>query len=98
MVLDSSKDKIPAEPIRMPRLSKKIVDLQRSQQALVLIVALIISGLSIIGAMGLETEFDLTDFLDDEMEIMEVREDLDTSYESAGWKVVYVLMEPGNSG
>ena len=78
----------------MPRLSKKIVDLQRSQQALVLIVALIISGLSIIGAMGLETEFDLTDFLDDEMEIMEVREDLDTSYESAGWKVVYVLMEP----
>ena len=26
---------------------------------------------------GLETEFDLTDFLDDEMEIMEVREDLD---------------------
>ena len=44
--------------------------------------------------MGLETEFDLTDFLDDEMEIMEVREDLDTSYESAGWKVVYVLMEP----
>ena len=94
VVLDSSKDKLPAEPIRMPRLSKKIVDLQRSQQALVLIVALIISGLSIIGAMGLETEFDLTDFLDDEMEIMEVREDLDTSYESAGWKVVYVLMEP----
>ena len=97
VVIDSSKDKLPAEPIRMPRLSKKIVDLQRSQQALVLIVALIISGLSIIGAMGLETEFDLTDFLDDEMEIMEVREDLDTSYESAGWKVVYVLMEPSGT-
>ena len=47
--------------------------------------------------MGLETEFDLTDFLDDDMEIMEVRDDLDTSYESAGWKVVYVLMEPAGS-
>ena len=47
--------------------------------------------------MGLETEFDLTDFLDDEMEIMEVREDLDTSYESAGWKVVYVVMEPAGT-
>ena len=46
----------------MPRLSKKLVDLQRSQQVLVLIVALIISGVSIIGAMGFETEFDLTDF------------------------------------
>ena len=97
VVLDSKQDKEPAEPIRMPRLSKKLVDLQRSQQVLVFIVALIISGVSIIGAMGLETEFDLTDFLDEDMEIMQVREELDTSYESAGWKVVYVLMEPAES-
>ena len=97
MVLDSSQDKTPAEPIRMPRLSKKLVDLQRTQQVLVLIVALIISGVSIIGAMGLETEFDLTDFLDEDMEIMQVRDELDSSYESAGWKVVYILMEPAES-
>ncbi|MGB0603024.1 MAG: efflux RND transporter permease subunit [Candidatus Poseidoniaceae archaeon] len=97
VVIDSANDKTPAEPIRMPRLSKKLVDLQRSQQVLVLIIALIISGVSIIGAMGLETEFDLTDFLDEEMEIMQVREELDKSYESAGWKVVYVLMEPSSS-
>ena len=97
VVIDSANDKTPAEPIRMPRLSKKLVDLQRSQQVLVLIIALIISGVSIIGAMGLETEFDLTDFLDEEMEIMQVRDELDQSYESAGWKVVYVLMEPSSS-
>ena len=97
VVIDSANDKASAEPIRMPRLSKKLVDLQRSQQVLVLIVALIISGVSIIGAMGLETEFDLTDFLDEEMEIMQVRDELDQSYESAGWKVVYVLMEPYKS-
>ncbi len=97
VVIDSANDKAPAEPIRMPRLSKKLVDLQRSQQVLVLIVALIVSGASIIGAMGLETEFDLTDFLDEDMEIMQVRDELDQSYESAGWKVVYVLMEPTKS-
>ena len=97
VVIDSANDQAPAEPIRMPRLSKKLVDLQRSQQVLVLIVALIVSGVSIIGAMGLETEFDLTDFLDEEMEIMQVRDELDHSYESAGWKVVYVLMEPSAS-
>ena len=97
VVLDSSGQTVPADPIRMPRLSKKLVDLQRSQQAIVFIIALIISGASIFGAMGLETEFDLTDFLDDEMEIMEVRQDLDSSYESAGWKLIYVLMEPDNS-
>lgn len=97
VVLESSDGKVPADPIRMPWLSKKLVDLQRTQQVLVLIVALIVSGASIIGAMGLETEFDLTDFLDDDMEIMEVRDELDSSYESAGWKVVYILMEPANS-
>jgi predicted RND superfamily exporter protein len=94
VVLDSPSNKPPAEPIRMPRLAKKLVDLQRTQQAIVFIAALIISGASIIGAIGLETEFDLTDFLDEDMEIMSVRDNLDTSYESAGWKVVYVLMEP----
>ena len=41
-----------------------------------------------------ETEFDLTDFLDEELEVMEVRADLETSYDAAGWKVVYLLMEP----
>ena len=98
VVLDSANSGPPAEPIRMPRLSKKLVDLQRSQQAIVFITALIISGASIIGAMDLETEFDLTDFLDDDMEIMQVRNQLDSSYESAGWKVVYVLMEPTEKG
>ena len=97
VVLDSSKAEVPAESIRMPRLSKKLVDLQRSQQVSVFIVALIISGLSIVGAMGLETEFDLTDFFDEDMEIMQVRDELDSSYESAGWKVVYILMEPAGS-
>lgn len=97
VVLDSSGKTVPADPIRMPRFSKKLVEFQRSQQAIVFIIALIISGASIFGAMSLETEFDLTDFLDDEMEIMEVREDLDSSYESAGWKLIYVLMEPDNS-
>ena len=96
VVLDSKTAEKPADPIRMPRLSKKLVDLQKTQPAMIFIIALLISGASIVGAIGLETEFDLADFLDDDMEIMEVRSDLDTSYESAGWKVVYVLMEPAN--
>ena len=28
---------------------------------------------------------------------MQVRDELDSSYESAGWKVVYILMEPVGS-
>ena len=51
---------------------------------------------SIIGATGLETEFDLTDFLDEDMEIMQLRGMLEDSYESAGWKFIYMLMEPAD--
>ena len=96
VVLDSSSNDVVNEPIRMPKLASKVVELQRSQQAIVLIMALIITGAAIVGAMGLETEFDLSDFLDEDMEIMEVRNQLETEYESAGWKVVYVLMEPSS--
>ncbi len=94
VVLDNPNKFRKSEPIRMPNLSKKLVEVQRSQQAGVFIIALILSGLSIVGATGLETEFDLSDFLNDEMEIMEVRDQLEDNYESAGWKLVYVLMEP----
>lgn len=96
VVLDSSSNDVVNEPIRMPKLASRVVELQRSQQAIVLIMALIITGAAIVGAMGLETEFDLSDFLDEDMEIMEVRNQLETEYESAGWKVVYVLMEPSS--
>ena len=46
------------------------------------------------GAASLETNFDLGDFVDSEMEIMDVRQDLADNYDSAGWKLVYVLFEP----
>ena len=46
------------------------------------------------GAASLETDFDLGDFVDPQMEIMDVREDLDNNYESAGWKLLYILFEP----
>jgi predicted RND superfamily exporter protein len=80
--------------LKMPRFSAALSKLHREQQAAILLVALLISGASILGAMNLETEFDISDFLGDEMEIMHVRSDLESSYESAGWKMVYIMMEP----
>ena len=44
---------------------------------------------------GLDTSFELTDFLsEDEMEIMEVRDDLYESYEVNALKSVYIMVEP----
>ena len=62
------------------------------------LVAIAISAASVIGAMQLETDFDLSDFVNEDMEIMSVRDDINSNYDSAGWKYVYVLMEPVGGG
>jgi len=80
--------------LRFPTLSKQIVRVQKKQQVGVILVTVLISGLAVYGAASLETDFDLADFVNEDMAIMGVRDDLTTSYESAGWKVIHLLMEP----
>jgi predicted RND superfamily exporter protein len=80
--------------IRLPRATNFLVRIHQKNQVPVILVAIIISGLSIAGASTLETDFDLADFIDSDMPIMSVRDELSTSYDSAGWKMVYILMEP----
>lgn len=94
VVVDARRPKRDAIVLRMPRFSERLVAVQRSQQLSILLVAVLVSLASLVGALSLETEFDLTDFLDEDLEVMEVRDDLETSYDAAGWKVVYLLMEP----
>lgn len=83
-----------AKAITMPKLVDGIVAMQQKQQVAVLLVTILISAASMFGAASLETDFDLGDFVDPEMEIMTVRDDLNTNYDSAGWKLVYILLEP----
>jgi predicted RND superfamily exporter protein len=80
--------------LRFPALTNQIVRVQQKQQVGVILVTVLISGLAIYGAASLETDFDLADFVDEDMEIMEVRDELNAGYESAGWKVIHLLLEP----
>ena len=82
------------QAITMPGLVGAIVGVQQKQQVTVLLVTILLSGVAIFGAVSLETDFDLADFVDPDMEIMQVREDMATSYDSAGWKLIYILFEP----
>ncbi len=86
-----------SQAITMPSLVTSIVGVQQKQQVSVLLVTILVSGISIFGAVSLETDFDLADFVDPEMEIMQVREDIADSYDSAGWKLIYILFEPVES-
>ncbi len=80
---------------RFGKFGDTMLVIQRRHQAKVLgIVALLTVGSIIFAAARLETEFDLTDFLDDEMDVMQGRDKLYESYDAAGWKPVYILMEP----
>ena len=94
-VVFSKQVKVVDRPsLRFPALSNQIVKVQQKQQVGVILVTVLVSGLAIYGAASLETDFDLADFVDEDMEIMAVRDDLNSGYESAGWKVIHLLMEP----
>jgi predicted RND superfamily exporter protein len=75
--------------------AREVVITQRKTQAFALIFVVMLTVTSVIAAAAkLETEFDLTDFLDDEMEVMQVRTDIYESYEATGWRPIYILSEP----
>ena len=83
--------------LELGNLAEKAAEFQRGNAPLVLLsVAIITAGSVVVAMQGLDTSFELTDFLsEDEMEIMEIREDLYESYEVNALKSVYILVEPG---
>lgn len=96
VLIDTNKSSIKSKPFTLPKLTNNLVKVQQKQQVGIFLVVVFLSGASIFGAASLETNFDLGDFVDSEMEIMDVRQDLADNYDSAGWKLVYVLFEPSN--
>ena len=96
VLIDKNISTKKSKPITLPNITNSIVKVQQKQQVGIFLVVLILSGASIFGAASLETNFDLGDFVDSEMEIMDVRQDLAENYDSAGWKLVYILMEPSD--
>ena len=96
VLIHTKNDTEKPKPFTLPHLTNNLVKVQQKQQVGIFLVVVFLSGASIFGAASLETNFDLADFVDDEMEIMDVRQDLADNYDSAGWKLVYVLFEPSD--
>jgi len=82
--------------LELDALANAATEFQRGNAPLVLLtVAIFTAGSIVVAQQGLETSFDLSDFLsDDEMEVMKVRNDLYDSYEVNALKSVYILIEP----
>ena len=79
----------------LDQYAEHLTAFQRHNTIPVLVVVILMTvGSIMVAAVKLETEFSLSDFLSDDMEVMEVRDDLYASYESAAWKPVSILFEP----
>ncbi len=76
---------------------RNLMKFQSEQKAIIMIVTGLLTVGSVFGAMMIKTEFDLTDFLDEDMPVMELREDLQNSYDYSSIQLVYVLIEPAGS-
>ena len=97
VLMEGARDRLArrAEREMTSRFARELVIAQRRTQAVVLVlVTLLTVGSVVIAASRLETEFDLTDFLAEDMEIMQVRDELFASYEVTGWRPIYILIEP----
>ncbi len=85
------------EWMRFGNFSQHMVSFQKSHQAKVIgVAAMLTVGSLIFAAAKLETEFELTDFLSEDMDVMEGRDQLYASYDAAGWKPIYILIEPAD--
>jgi predicted RND superfamily exporter protein len=82
--------------LELDALAGRASDFQRGNAPLVLLsVAIITAGSVVVAMQGLDTSFELEDFLsDDEMEVMQVRNDLYDSYDVKALKSVYIIVEP----
>ena len=95
MERDASSHAKHIEWMRFGKFSHYMASFQRAHQAKVMgVVAMMTIASVIFAAARLETEFDLSDFLDEDMDVMEGRDNLYESYDAAGWKPIYILMEP----
>ena len=82
--------------LQFDRLASITTEFQRKNAVWVMLaVAAVTTGSVSIAVMELDTSFELTDFLsEDEMEVMEVRQDIYESYDAAAWKSVDIILEP----
>ena len=96
VVVEKMSGETPSRAIKLDYIADIATNFQRNNTARVLLmVVLITTGSVVIAQNGLDTSFELTDFLsEDEMEIMQVRNDIYDSYEIDALKSVHILIEP----
>ena len=83
--------------IELPGFTTVATEFQRRHTALILLAVAALTLSSVVVSVGqLDTKFELTDFLGEEMEVIEVRNSMYDSYEVEALKSVDILVEPSS--
>ncbi len=83
--------------MELPGFTTLATEFQRRHTALILLAVAGLTLSSIVVSVGqLDTKFELTDFLGEEMEVIEVRNSMYDSYEVEALKSVDILIEPSS--
>ena len=72
----------------------RVTGLQRSNRMRVLLIVVLVTVGSVASLSQIDREFDLTDFLADDVPVMQARASIEGAYDAAGWRLVYLLMRP----
>ena len=72
-------------------------DFQRRHTAIILLMVASLTAASVVVSVGqLDTRFELTDFLSDDMDSIEVRNSMYESYQVEALKSIEIIIEPGD--
>lgn len=97
VVVEKNTGNVERRSLQLDRFANQATEFQRRQTAIVLLAVAGLTLSSVVISVGqLDTKFELTDFLGEEMEVIDVRNSMYESYDVEALKSVDIILEPSS--
>ena len=97
VLVEKTTGNVARRSLEFPGFTTMATEFQRRHTAIILLAVTGLTLSSVLVSVGqLDTKFELTDFLGEEMEVIEVRNSMYDSYEVEALKSVDILIEPSS--
>ena len=97
VLVEKTTGNVARRSLEFPGFTNMATEFQRRHTAIILLAVASLTLSSVLVSVGqLDTKFELTDFLGEEMEVIEVRNSMYDSYEVEALKSVDIIIEPSS--
>ncbi len=97
VLVEKTTGNVARRSLEFPGFTNMATEFQRRHTAIILLAVASLTLSSVLVSVGqLDTKFELTDFLGEEMEVIEVRNSMYDSYEVEALKSLDILIEPSS--